>query len=143
MVSWEGSTTGRTIGGGGKFGSIYFMHSLLLNPFKVATPSRPFLLGLGMLMQLPPRKTISSACSGSAEMTGWRHTFLCPTKNPSPKVSVVNVILLPFGTADCQLSSADMTLLSIRIHARPPFHAISLQAPSHSTPVFLPRMQIV
>jgi hypothetical protein len=33
------------------------------------------------------------------------HTFLCPTKNPNPKVSVVNVILLPFGTIPRQPQS--------------------------------------
>jgi hypothetical protein len=44
------------------------------------------------------------------------HAFLCPTKNPNPKVSVVNVILLPLGTTSHQhqYSPYAIALLTIK-----------------------------
>lgn len=47
-------------------------------------------------MQLPPRNKLVRSVGLIEEMT---QTFLCPTKNPNPNVSVVKVILLPLGTA--------------------------------------------
>ena len=86
-------------------------------------------------MQLPPRNVVSFACLYRSGGQGEKHTFLCPTKNPSPKVSVVNVILLPLGTAYCQLGSTNTAPPSIII-SNLPTH--SSQAPLHITPVFPP-----
>jgi hypothetical protein len=83
-------------------------------------PPSPFTIDCeSFLTQLPPSNIVSMPFVLPLKMT--QHTFRCPTKNPNPNVSVVNVILLPLGTVRHQHKSrafpqVELTIKHIALH---------------------------